>query len=183
MFIAHAPSGYIMSKLILNKVRGIPVASSYVFWAGIVGAIVPDFDLAYFYLIDHLQTHHHKYITHWPLLWASLVILFSLSLSLCKQSKMLFLALIFSLGGMLHIVLDGFVGDVWLFAPFIDKPYSMFTVTARFQPWWLNYFLHISFVMELTITVLAVVLYRIRSNENVQMPHKGEMAGPERSCI
>jgi hypothetical protein len=183
MFIAHAPSGYIMSKLILNKARGISVASSYVFWAGIVGAIFPDFDMAYFYLIDHLQTHHHKYVTHWPLLWASLVILFSLGLGLCKQSKILFLALIFSLGGMLHIVLDGFVGDVWLFAPFIDKPYSMFTVTARFQPWWLNYFLHISFVMELTITVCAVVLYRISSNKNAQMPHKGEIAGTERSCI
>ncbi len=185
MFFAHIPSGYIMSKFILNKVGGIPVASSSAFLAGIVGAIAPDFDMAYFYLIDDHQTHHHKYITHWPLLWTSLVMVFYLSLRFYKQSKIVCLALMFSLGGLLHIVLDGFVGDVWLFAPYIDKPYSMFEVAARFQPWWLNYFLHWSFVMELAISVWAVVLYRNSSNKNAQIPRKREIdiAGPERDCI
>ena len=72
MFIAHIPSGYILATSILRYMLRTPASSSAVIVAGVVGALAPDFDMAYFYLIDHRQTHHHKYITHWPIAWLTL---------------------------------------------------------------------------------------------------------------
>ncbi|WP_390881416.1 hypothetical protein [Cardiobacterium hominis] len=31
------------------------------------GGLLPDIDMLWFYLVDHV--HHHRYPTHWPLLW------------------------------------------------------------------------------------------------------------------
>jgi hypothetical protein len=67
---------------------------------------------------------------------------------------------------MLHLVLDSFVGDIWWFAPFIDRPYAMFTVPAIYTPWWLNFFLHWTFAVELGICVWALLIYRQRSNSS-----------------
>ncbi len=152
-----------MSVSILNRVRQTPASVSESIAAGVVGALAPDFDMVYFYLIDHHQTHHHKYITHWPILWVSLMLASMLWLSLAKQSKPAFLASVFCAGCVLHMVLDSFVGDVWWFAPFINKPYVVFTVPAVFKPWWLNFILHWSFAAELVICVWALLLYRARS--------------------
>lgn len=164
MFIAHVPSGYIFSVLTMSKVRTIPASAIAVICAGVLGALAPDFDMFYFYLVDNRQTHHHKYLTHWPILWLGLSVLCWVILSRRKQSSIAFLALIFSACGFLHTVLDSFVGDIWWFAPFVDKPFALFTVPARFKPWWLNFILHWSFVVELLICLWALVLYRHRDN-------------------
>jgi inner membrane protein len=67
---------------------------------------------------------------------------------------------IFSAGGLLHMVLDSVVGDIWWFAPFIDRPFALFTVPALYTPWWLNFLLHWSFALELAICVGAVITFR-----------------------
>jgi inner membrane protein len=160
MFFAHLPSGYILSKYISDKVGIISGSNRAVLFAGIVGAVSPDIDLAYFYLIDNCATHHHKYISHWPVLWLSFTLVSFLWLCLSTNKKKAFLAVVFSLGGVLHMLLDSVVGDIWWFAPVIDKPYSLFTVKALYQPWWLNFILNWSFALELVISVWAVVLLR-----------------------
>ena len=132
--------------------------------AGMTGAVAPDIDMAYFYLIDHQQTPHHAYITHWPVLWLLLVIGSFFLMRYSNKKGRFFLATVFSLGGVLHMLLDSFVGNIRWFAPFIDRPFSLLSVTAHFQPWWLNYILHWSFVMEVVISVWAVVLYRKSAN-------------------
>lgn len=167
MIIAHMPSGYILSASLLKRFGSVPVPAAAVIAAGIAGALAPDVDMAYFHLIDHRQTHHHKYITHWPLLWLTLAAVSVLWFNWIRQSKAAFLALVFCLGGFLHIVLDSFVGDIWWFAPFVDKPYAMFTVPAHFKPWWLSFILHWSFAMELAICIWALVIYRRRSNHSL----------------
>jgi hypothetical protein len=58
------------------------------------------------------------------------------------------------------MVLDSIVGDIWWFAPFIDKPYALFTVPAIYTPWWLNFILHWSFMLELVFVFCAVALWR-----------------------
>ncbi|GHT96641.1 hypothetical protein AGMMS49545_22150 [Betaproteobacteria bacterium] len=73
-----------------------------------------------------------------------------------------FAALLFCSAALVHIILDTLVGDIWWLAPFYDKPYALFTVPARFFPWWLNFFLHWSFVAELLIWMWAIRLYRRR---------------------
>jgi membrane-bound metal-dependent hydrolase YbcI (DUF457 family) len=162
MFIAHVPSGYILSVALLKRIRRAPVSALSFALAGMLGALAPDLDLAYFYLIDHRQTHHHKYVSHWPILWLSLMLANALWFRFAKKSAPAALALLFSAGGVLHVILDSVVGDIWWFAPFIDKPYVLFTVAASFTPWWLNFILHWSFALELAICVWALVLYRRR---------------------
>lgn len=169
MFIAHIPSGYIMAVSLLKRVRHFREASPAVIAAGMIGSIAPDFDMVYFYLIDHRQTHHHKYVTHWPLLWFCLLAVSILWFRFARYSKAAYLSLVFTAGGVLHLILDSFVGDVWWLAPFGGRPYAMLTVPALFKPWWLNFFFHWSFGVELIICLWALTLYRRRSNKRLQM--------------
>ena len=162
MFIAHLPSGYIMSVSLLERMRRCPVPALAILLAGVIGALAPDLDLIYFYLIDHRQTQHHKYFSHWPMLWLFLMCACAIWFRCAKDAKAALLALVLSAGGVLHVLLDSFVGDIWWFAPFIDKPYVMFTVPAIFKPWWLNFILHWSFAVELAICVWALLIYRRR---------------------
>lgn len=157
-----------MAVSLLERARRVPVSASIVILASIIGAIAPDLDILYFYLIDNRQTHHHKYITHWPIAWLVLLVISTLWLCLSKNKKSPFVFLVFSLGGILHVVLDSLVGDIWWFAPFLDKPYALFTVPAIFKPWWLNFILHWSFAAEIAICFWALLIYRRRSNNSIQ---------------
>ena len=165
MFIAHAPSGYILSVTLLKRARERPASVATTIAAGMVGAIAPDFDWFYFYFVDHRQTHHHKYFSHWPLCWLLLAAGSALWLRCARGSRAAFLTLVFSLGGILHVILDSVVGDVWWFAPFIDERFSLFHLHARFKPWWLNLFLHWTFALELAICAWAYYLYRRRQDD------------------
>ena len=151
-----------MSVALLARMRQAPVSTTAFVLAGMIGALAPDLDMAYFYLIDHRQTHHHKYVSHWPILWLSLASAGGLCLLCARQSKAALLALVFSAGGVLHVILDSVVGDIWWLAPFIDQPYALFVVPALFTPWWLNFMLHWSFALELAIVAWALFIYRRR---------------------
>jgi len=120
MFIAHLPAGYVGSKLLFSRFEHYGVKQKDFLWAGISGAIVPDLDLLYFYLLDHRQHHHHSYFTHFPILWACLVLISTAWLAWGKSKALAVLTAIFSLNGMFHMVLDTVVGDIWWFAPFVD---------------------------------------------------------------
>jgi inner membrane protein len=61
---------------------------------------------------------------------------------------------------MVHLCLDSIVGDIWWLAPFVDRPFSLFTVPALYQPWWLNFLLHWSFGLELGLVVWAVFVWQ-----------------------
>lgn len=159
MIIAHLPSGYLMAVALLRKIRR--AKPSAVIAAGIAGAGAPDLDMFYFHLIDHGKVHHHQYLTHWPILWLGLLLASALWFK-CKPSRAGVLLQVFALGGVLHLMLDSLVGDIWWLIPFVNEPYSLFTVTARYQPWWLNFLWHWSFAVELAICAWAVLLYRSR---------------------
>lgn len=108
-------------------------------------------------------------MTHWPILWLGLAVLAAGWLTCAKRSKAAMLGLVFALGGVLHVILDSLVGDIWWFAPFIDQPYALFTVPATFQPWWLNFLLHWSFAVELAICLWALVVCRRRAKVRSQV--------------
>lgn len=162
MFIAHAPSGYLLATQFVDRARTLPVRASVAVAAGVIGALASDFDMLWFYLVDARQTHHHKYISHWPVLWLSLLLLALLWRHTRPLSAGAAVLGIFSAGGLLHMVLDSVVGDIWWFAPFIDRPFALFTVPALHTPWWLNFLLHWSFALELAICVGAVITFRHR---------------------
>ncbi|EEV87630.1 Uncharacterised protein [Cardiobacterium hominis] len=66
MLTAPAPAGYIGAQLLC---RLKPATVSARAWSlyGIAGGLLPDIDMLWFYLVDHV--HHYRYPTHWPLLW------------------------------------------------------------------------------------------------------------------
>ena len=70
------------------------------------------------------------------------------------------LALIFSLNGFVHMLLDTVVGDIWWFAPFVDKPFALFSVASVYKPWWLNFILHWTILLEIAICLWAFLLWR-----------------------
>lgn len=156
MIIAHAPAGYLSAKWIQS--RGL--AAKGLIAAGIAGALAPDLDMFYFYLVDGRQHHHHTYWTHYPIVWGSLLAAAILWFCLARQSKAAALSLVFCINGFLHLVLDSLVGDIWWFAPFIDKPFAFFTVSPGFKPWWLNFILHWSFLVELLIVTASVLVFK-----------------------
>ena len=168
MFIAHLPAGYILAKYLEKRISPHYLTKKAFFSAVLIGAVFPDIDLFYFYLIDNRSVHHHKYFLHWFSFWIPIFViaLSAFKFSLFKQSITLFLSL-FAGAALLHICLDTFVGDVWLFAPFIDRAYVFFEVTNRYQPWWLNFIFHWSFGVELLICAYSYMLYTRRKEVRV----------------
>ena len=132
MFIAHLPSGYILAKFLQKKLKNLLVKPSTFILITMLGAIFPDIDLFYFYLIDHRSVHHHQYFLHWFSFWIPLFLIsyFGLMKSKFKSSFACLLS-VFCGGALLHICLDTFVGDVWLFAPFLMKPYVFFELCDK----------------------------------------------------
>tara|TARA_R110000764_G_scaffold123897_3_gene211347 strand:+ start:89 stop:658 length:570 start_codon:yes stop_codon:yes gene_type:complete len=174
LFIAHLPSGYILGTAILKRCAKLPATGPAIIAACMLGAIAPDFDMAYFYLVDHRQTPHHKYLSHWPSVWFTLLLLAALWFHRAR-SRAGCLALVFCAGAVMHLLLDSFVGDIWWFAPFVDQPYALFTVPARFSPWWLSFVLHWSFAVELAMCVWALLIYRRRRASPVPRVPKPEL--------
>ncbi|HFB66297.1 MAG TPA: metal-dependent hydrolase [Aeromonadales bacterium] len=164
MIIGHLPAGYIVSKLIVKKLTHKINAKLFILW-GVLGGIAPDFDMIYFYLIDHRQYHHHTYWSHLPVVWICMIIIGFIWYRWVENKEKAILMLVFSVCGFIHLILDSIVGDIWWLAPWVNKPFSLFTVPAIYEPWWLNFILHWSFYLELLIVLWAVVLW-FRSDDS-----------------
>ncbi|MDH5232073.1 MAG: metal-dependent hydrolase [Gammaproteobacteria bacterium] len=159
MFIAHLPSGYIMALKFLKRNWARSISSKWIIFVGTIGAVFPDTDMLYFYFIDKGQILHHSYITHWPSFWICLLLV---NLAWGRFSPKAIPGIIFSLGGLLHVVLDSFVGDIRWLAPFSDVAFSIYEVPAIYNPWWLNFVLHWTFAVEVVVCVWAFNLFRKR---------------------
>lgn len=161
MFIGHLPAGYLLVRASAAMMQK-PIIHYRRFMAcGLVGSVFPDIDMFYFYGIDNRQTHHHRYFTHYPILWG---ILLATSLLLFASSQYRrYIApclLIFALMANVHLVLDTIVGDIWWLAPFVDRPFALFSVPTLYQPWWLNFIVHWSFGFELALLIYALYTWK-----------------------
>lgn len=161
LFIAHLPAGYVISKSLWIKFssRCQGISQRLFLSAGLIGSVAPDFDLFYFYLMDHRANHHHTYFTHYPIVWFALLGLSLLCLRFFSPKKWAILVTLFCVNALVHLLLDSVVGDIWWLMPFVDQPYALFTVPAKFNPWWLSFLLHWSFLCELLIICIAVWLW------------------------
>ncbi len=155
VIIGHIPAGYLATVLLRKYCRKWGINGLQVLLASLFGSIVPDTDLLWFYLVDNRQYHHHTYWPHYPIVWGAIMTLALLCFHATKYTRHSSLALVFGAAGMLHMVLDSIVGDIWWFAPWVDAPYSLFTVPARFDYWWLNFIFHWSFILEIALCVSA----------------------------
>jgi hypothetical protein len=168
MIIGHLPAGYIVSKLLAARLAADGVKGRLFVGAGMAGAIAPDVDMLYFYLVDQRQHHHHTYFTHFPVVWMALVLLSLLWMGSSRRTLGPALAFTFSLNGFIHLLLDSIVGDIWWLAPVVDRPFALFMVPALYQPWWLNFVLHWSFAFEIALIAGAAWLWQRHDTPAVQ---------------
>lgn len=157
MFIAHLPAGYLLTRLLIGRGWHGAALPGVALAAGLAGALAPDLDLLYFYFVDHCQTHHHRYWSHWPVAWLAVTMAGAVFARWHNGAALL---LLFGLGGFAHLLLDTLVGDIWWLAPLVDRPFALFTVPARWRPWWLNFVLHWSFAVELVLCAWALWKWR-----------------------
>lgn len=150
MITAHLPSGYILA-------HALP-AAPFVFPAAILGAILPDFDLIWFYFIDNRAIHHHRYWVHAPGFWLMLA---AVGIPLIRQFAARFLpaALAFLTAILLHIVLDTLAGSIMWLWPFSNELYVLIDVPATQSHWILSFLLHWTMLAELLIWIVAFILF------------------------
>ena len=159
MFIAHFPTGYIgaraIEKLCPTVAVTLRLSISRLF---IIGNVIPDVDMLYFYLIDHRAHHHHLYWTHLPVFWITLYLM-TLAFALVIRSKtMVALGSALFSGIILHLLLDTPMGGVaWLY-PYSTTLIYLTTVPARYSWWVLNFIFHWTFLTEVLICIVAGTL-------------------------
>ena len=149
MIIGHLPAGYLVAKLCQSfgvKLAIVPF---------VIGAVIPDIDMLYFFLIDNQSTHHHHYITHRPLVWIG-AFLIALALRRTKFGKLL---LPFSLGAVLHVMLDTTLGSILWLWPFSDYARALVVVPATHSHWLYSFMAHWTFWVEILLVLLALVVF------------------------
>lgn len=158
MFIAHMPAGFLLTRYLLKNERNEPDYIKYLL-IGLIASIAPDFDLAYFHLIDNRQHPHHSYWTHIPIYWVGIYSI--LLYPVYKWSGRIGVKLLslFLLCGLLHMSLDSFASGIkWLY-PF-DKSYFGLWRVPSIHDWWVaNYLFHWTFLIELVITSTALFVF------------------------
>ena len=153
MFIGHLPAGYLTS--LGARIAGFP---SLFCVALIVGSVLPDVDILWFYLVDSQSTHHHSYITHRPALW------FAIGLAGIFFANAFLKGL--GSGGVLHLVLDTIAGHVaWLW-PISDVGLTLVEVQPTHDHWILSFLAHWTFKVEIALTVVAIIVFIYSRRKN-----------------
>ena len=150
MITAHLPSGYVLG-------RALRVDSRIAMAAVMLGAVFPDFDIAWFYWVDNRAFHHHRYWVHAPMFWAMICIV-AVPILAYVSRKALSLGLLFVTGVFLHIFLDSIAGGIMWLWPWDGTLYQMFTVQPTHSHFILSFMAHWTFLLEIAIWMAAVFL-------------------------
>lgn len=149
MFLAHLPAGYLIGRAVMKENRG-----GWILAAAMAGAVFPDLDLLYLYFLDATPQHHHTYWTHLPIAWLGIGLIAAIASR--HRSRVFRLGLLaFMLGWFSHLLLDTLVGHIWWLYPLSNQSLSLAEVENRFQPWWMNFFLHWTTLLEVLIISIA----------------------------
>ncbi|MEO0356953.1 MAG: metal-dependent hydrolase [Pseudomonadota bacterium] len=149
MFIGHLPAGYL----------GLALTSPNTPWprsimvAGLLGAIAPDLDMFWFFLVDS-SVHHHHLITHRPAVWVALLLVGAAFRSGATTA--------FAAGAILHCTLDTIVGSIMWAWPLSDQSFHLVTVPATRSHWILSFLTHWTFLVEIGVCVLALSVFALR---------------------
>ncbi len=166
MLIAHAPAGYLLTRILSRTLFSDSVQPQrdnklyrLLMFAGIIGAVFPDFDFFYNIFIDSDHTPHHAYLTHLPIFWLALwAVLFAVGRRRFDR-RFTVTATIFCGCAMLHLVLDTLTGVIYWLAPFSHAGVNVFKV-ADVHIWWVrNYTDHWTFIVEIIIIAVAMIQF------------------------
>lgn len=149
MLTAHLPAGYCLARL-------SPRRAPYVLAAALIGAVLPDFDLLAFYLLDGRSIHHHRYWVHVPLFWAlvagaAMPLLTRLGRGAAGAA---FFASIF-----VHLILDTIAGGIMWGAPVSDALVALVDVPATRSHFMLSFIFHWTFALEAAVWAAAAVIW------------------------
>ena len=166
MLFAHAPAGYLLTRVLSRTVfkdvvKPLRTDRLYqlIMFAGVLGSIFPDFDFIYHIFIDSDRTPHHAYFTHFPVFWLSLwVVLFAVG-RWRMDRHFVAVVTVFCAGAMLHLTLDTLTGVIYWFAPLSHVGINVFKV-ADVHVWWvINYTDHWTFLVEIVIAAIAMAVF------------------------
>ena len=128
------------------------------FW-GLFGAIAPDTDYLYLELFDSLNQNHHSYFTHYPFFWITLLLLSVLWLNLNRHSQNPVMAVLFSLGGLCHMVLDTIANQIYWLAPRTYDSFGLEMLFRAYAPALTQNTPDWEYIIEYIIIVWALYLY------------------------
>lgn len=150
MITAHLPAGYVVGRILAPLPQ-------YGMGAALLGSILPDLDLLFFYFVDNRAIHHHRYWVHIPAFWCAVA---CLVVPVAIWMRRLQLAAIFFAAIAIHLLLDTINGGILWAAPVHDHLFFLINVPASQPHWILSYLLHWSIVFELIVWGTAVWLWR-----------------------
>lgn len=153
MIIGHLPAAYLAFKSFAPR----KLARS-VFIAGLIGGVAPDLDMLWFHFVDGKQHHHHDYLTHRPILWIGLLLLFLL-LRTTHRHQTSAMGVAFALGALLHLSLDSIAGKIAWAWPISDHAVPLVVVQPTHSHWLLSFMTHWTFQLEVVLTLLAIFVF------------------------
>ena len=160
MLTAHLPSGYLLAK-------SWPRRSKALMATALLGAVFPDFDMLWFYLVDHRAFHHHHYWVHIPAFWAMVAFVAAPVLRLIWPRALPY-GLLFLAGIFLHLVLDTLTGAIAWNWPLSDHLYVLFEIPPRQANWVMSFILHWTFLAEIAIWLAAFLVWcRARAGDTI----------------
>lgn len=145
MIVGHLPAGYLLARALDRSFDRDPL----IWWSVIVGAVLPDIDMFWFFFVDGGAVHHHTYLTHDPTVWLGVLVagflLSSRALIGC------------GVGAVLHMALDTVAGAItWGFGD-LSFTGPLVVVPATQAHWVLSFVLHWTFAVELVLVAWAAV--------------------------
>jgi inner membrane protein len=174
MLLAHAPAGYLLTRILSrtifkNSINPERTERLYqrVIAIGLLGSILPDFDFIYHIFIDSDRTPHHMYITHMPVFWLILLSISIICGKLFKKPDVAVITVIGCAAAILHLVCDTITGEIYWLYPLSSRGFNLFSV-SDVHVWWVqNYISHWTFLVEIAISTIAMVVFlRIKETIN-----------------
>ncbi len=158
MIVGHLPAGYLVSRFVYYRLGSDNIALKWFLLVGLFGSIVPDLDLLYAYFFARAYRHHHTYLTHLPIVWVSFLLVSVGLRSFGLWARFSAFLLVFSLNGLVHMMLDTIAGEIWWFAPFVDESFTLYTSDMGYERWWMNILFNWAFAVEMGIVASALYL-------------------------
>ncbi|MFZ5949409.1 MAG: metal-dependent hydrolase [Candidatus Rifleibacteriota bacterium] len=156
MIFAHLPAAYLISRVIARRIG--PEFRKPVIYTGLLAGIAPDFDLAWFYLIDNGYGSHHHYFTHLPFFWLAVCSAAAIVSLIGRQKKMFWCSISALINFEAHLALDSIYGKIaWLY-PFSDWREPLLNLHSTYSRSSLNQMTSWTIMLEIAIIVAAAAL-------------------------
>ena len=173
MFFGHLPAGYVANDLLQRTCwRKLDRAERRLTtWVMLAGSLAPDFDLIYFYLFDGRGHNHHASWPQVPIVWLGIGASLALVGWLLKSRRILLVTAALTITIFLHLLLDTIAGGIAWWFPWSERLVVWFHVPAVHHPWYWNFFLHWTFLLEIAVILwAAAVFWRRRRSRRAAEP-------------